>query len=157
MSYSSSTSTSSAIDYTSTSTIIDKTGTATANATIGITEATSLRKSLGKTPDYFDERLLGKKLNIQFQFNPAEYDIVYANIVSTGASETTAKILAYEVLALSKFYNEPYDKILPLVSANSLNITKLKVDRLNFTRPNTNQLSIINSDINLEINKEQVD
>ena len=80
-----------------------------------------------------------------------------ANIQSSGVSLESAKILAYEVLALANYYNEPYDKYLPLILSGAISVTKDKIEKLNITRPSTNQLNLINSEINSEINKEQVD
>ena len=130
---------------------------ANSNSSSSLDEAKRLRSSLGVDSVYFDQKLIGLKGNIYSEFNPSQYDAIMANIQSSGVSLESAKILAYEVLALANYYNEPYDKYLPLISSGAISVTKDKVEKLNTTRPSTNQLNLINSEINSEINKEQVD
>ena len=107
----------------STTTLVETTLTNTSQATIstydknsslGVQNAINLRRRLGKLTDFFDQRLLGDEYTPRFQFNAQEYDLIYGELLSNNVSKLSAEILAYEVLALSKWYNESYDKILSL-------------------------------------------
>ena len=82
---------------------------ANSNSSSSLDEAKRLRSSLGVDSVYFDQKLIGLEGNIYSEFNPSQYDAIMANIQSSGVSLESAKILAYEVLALANYYNEPYD------------------------------------------------
>ena len=68
-----------------------------------------------------------------------------------------AEVFAYEILALSKWYNEKYDKILPAVVSGKLTLTTDMLARLNFTRPSNNKLGVTSNIPTAGILKEQVD
>ena len=131
--------------------------TSSNNAQLGYEKAKNIRDSLGESDTYFDQKLLGEIATVSFSFNPQIYDIVYGQLESSGTSSISSQILAYEIMALSKLYDTEYDKILPLIKNSSITITKNQLTRLNQTRPNTNALNIINSDISKDILKERVD
>ena len=150
------------MSYSSSSSSTATTSTTSASSSDAVSsssldEAKRLRSSLGADSVYFDQKLIGLKGNIYSEFNPSQYDVIMANIQSSGVSLQSAKILAYEVLALANYYNDPYDKFLPLIEAGKISVTQDKLEKLNITRPSTNQLNLINSNIDAEINKEQVD
>tara|TARA_B100000029_G_C17221550_1_gene831912 strand:- start:26 stop:451 length:426 start_codon:yes stop_codon:yes gene_type:complete len=131
--------------------------TFTKNKLIGIQDAINLRKRLGKETEYFDQRLLGKEVNPYFQFNPQEYDLIYGELITNGVSKLSAEIFAYEILALSKWYDEPYDKILPEVINGKLTLDNDMLKRLNYTRPSNNKLSVASNNYKNDILKELVD
>ena len=148
--------------YATTSTATDYTGkgitsSSNDNAERGLSEAKSLRQNLGKVQEYFDNRLLGSLNNFQFSFDPYVYDIINSSLSNSGMSKLSAEILSYEVLALSKWYSVPYDEILPIIKDSKLQLTAEQLTRLNKTRPVTNAINIINSNISNDILKEQVD
>ena len=74
-----------------------------------------------------------------------------------GISKLSAEILAYEVLALSKWYNESYDKILPFIVDGKLTINNDMLKRLNYTRPSNNKLGITINTPTKDLQKELVD
>tara|TARA_B100000949_G_scaffold218544_1_gene217029 strand:- start:530 stop:997 length:468 start_codon:yes stop_codon:yes gene_type:complete len=155
MAYESSTTTS--VETTSTNTSQATTSTYDKNSSLGIQNAIDLRRRLGKLTDFFDRRLLGDEYTPRFQFNAQEYDLIYGELLSTNVSKLSAEILAYEVLALSKWYNEPYDKILPFVFDGKLTINNDMLKRLNYTRPSNNKLGITINTPTKDLQKELVD
>ena len=159
MAYGSTTSSSTSSSTTATdySSVGYDTLTSTNTSNVGISEAKSLRENLGKVQEYFDNRLLGSLNNFQFSFDPYVYDIINSSLSNSGMSKLSAEILSYEVLALSKWYSVPYDEILPIIKDSKLQLTAEQLIRLNKTRPVTNAINIINSNISNDILKEQVD
>ena len=150
----------------STTTLVETTLTNTSQATIstydknsslGVQNAINLRRRLGKLTDFFDQRLLGDEYTPRFQFNPQEYDLIYGELLSNNVSKLSAEILAYEVLALSKWYNESYDKILPFIVDGKLTINNDMLKRLNYTRPSNNKLGITTNTPTKDLQKELVD
>jgi len=127
------------------------------NSSLGVQDAIELRRRLGKVKEYFDQRLLGNAVTPYFQFNPQEYDLIYGELLSNNISKLAAEVFAYEILALSKWYNEGYDKILPLVVDGKLTLTTDMLTRLNFTRPPNNKLGVTSNKPTAGILKEQVD
>ena len=105
------------------------------NSSLGVQDAIELRRRLGVVKEYFDQRLLGNTVTPYFQFNPQEYDLIYGELLSNNMSKLSAEVFAYEILALSKWYNEGYDKILPAVVSGKLTLNVEMLNRLNFTRP----------------------
>ena len=127
------------------------------NSSLGVQDAIELRRRLGKVKEYFDQRLLGNTVTPYFQFNPQEYDLIYGELLSNNVSKLAAEVFAYEILALSKWYNEGYDKILPSVVSGKLTLTNDILKRLNFTRPSNNKLGVTSNIPTAEMLKEQVD
>ena len=127
------------------------------NSSLGVQDAIELRRRLGVVKEYFDQRLLGNSITPYFQFNPQEYDLIYGELLSNNVSKLAAEVFAYEILALSKWYNEGYDKILPAVVSGKLTLTNDILKRLNFTRPSNNKLGITSNKPTSEMLKEQVD
>ena len=127
------------------------------NSSLGVQNAIELRRRLGVVIEYFDQRLLGETVTPYFQFNPQEYDLIYGELLSNNVSKLAAEVFAYEILALSKWYNEGYDKILPAVVSGKLTLTTDMLARLNFTRPSNNKLGITSNIPAPEMLKEQVD
>jgi len=127
------------------------------NSSLGVQNAIELRRRLGVVKEYFDQRLLGETVTPYFQFNPQEYDLIYGELLSNNVSKLAAEVFAYEILALSKWYNEGYDKILPAVVSGKLTLTTDMLARLNFTRPSNNKLGITSNIPAPEMLKEQVD
>lgn len=127
------------------------------NSSLGVQDAIELRRRLGKVKEYFDQRLLGNTITPYFQFNPQEYDLIYGELLSNNVSKLAAEVFAYEILALSKWYNEKYDKILPAVVSGKLTLTTDMLARLNFTRPSNNKLGVTSNIPTAGILKEQVD
>ena len=127
------------------------------NSSLGVQNAIELRRRLGVVKEYFDQRLLGETVTPYFQFNPQEYDLIYGELLSNNVSKLAAEVFAYEILALSKWYNEGYDKILPAVVSGKLTLTTDMLARLNFTRPSNNKLGITSNIPASEMLKEQVD
>ena len=109
------------------------------------------------TEEYFDQRLLGNTVTPYFQFNPQEYDLIYGELTSRNVSKLAAEVFAYEILALSKWYDQKYDKILPAVISGKLTLTTDMLARLNFTRPSNNKLGVTSNIPTSGILKEQVD
>tara|TARA_B000000565_G_scaffold140668_1_gene106355 strand:+ start:740 stop:1174 length:435 start_codon:yes stop_codon:yes gene_type:complete len=140
-----------ATDYTS------KGNVSTRNAELGLEEAKNLRGSLNKITEYFDRRLIGDLTNVSFNFDPYEYDVVYSGLSNIGVSKVSAEIMAYEIMALSKWYDVSYDEILPVVEQGKLTLTKKQLNRLNTTRPRSNQLNVVNAVIDASITNELVD
>ena len=60
-------------------------------------------------------------------------------------------------MALSKWYDVSYDEILPVVEQGKLTLTKKQLNRLNTTRPRSNQLNVVNAVIDASITNELVD
>ena len=85
---------------------MEVTKTYSKNASIGIQDAIDLRRRQGIVSEYFDQRLLGGDVTPYFQFNPELYDTVLCELLSNDVSKLSAEILAYEILALSKWYQE---------------------------------------------------
>ena len=127
------------------------------NSSLGVQNAIELRRRLGVVKEYFDQRLLGETVTPYFQFNPQEYDLIYGELLSNNVSKLAAEVFAYEILALSKWYNEGYDKILPAVVSGKLTLTTDMLARLNFTRPSNNKLGVTSNIPTAGILKEQVD
>tara|TARA_B100000809_G_C14695174_1_gene372073 strand:- start:62 stop:529 length:468 start_codon:yes stop_codon:yes gene_type:complete len=127
------------------------------NSSLGVQDAIELRRRLGVVKEYFDQRLLGNSITPYFQFNPQEYDLIYGELLSNNVSKLAAEVFAYEILALSKWYNEGYDTILPAVVSGKLTLTNDILKRLNFTRPSNNKLGITSNKPTSEMLKEQVD
>ncbi len=127
------------------------------NSSLGVQDAIELRRRLGVVKEYFDQRLLGNTTTPYFQFNPQEYDLIYGQLLSNNVSKLSAEVFAYEILALSKWYNEGYDKILPAVVSGKLTLTIDMLRRLNFTRPANNKLGVTSNIPTAEMLKEQVD
>ena len=127
------------------------------NSSLGVQDAIELRRRLGVVKEYFDQRLLGNTVTPYFQFNPQEYDLIYGELLSNNMSKLSAEVFAYEILALSKWYNEGYDKILPAVVRGKLTLTTDMLARLNFTRPSNNKLGVTSNIPTTGILKEQVD
>tara|TARA_B000000532_G_scaffold201684_1_gene168411 strand:- start:62 stop:541 length:480 start_codon:yes stop_codon:yes gene_type:complete len=159
MAYGSTTSSSTSSSTTATdySSVGYDTLTSTNTSNVGISEAKSLRENLGKVQDYFDNRLTTGTINFNFSFDPQTYDVIYGNLTSAGVSTVSAEILSYEVIALSKMYDVGYTDILPIVKNSKIVITKDQIKKLNETRPSTNNLNIINTNVSNDILKEQVD
>ena len=137
--------------------MVEITKTYTKNASIGIQDAIDLRRRQGIVSENFDKRLLGQDVNPYFQFNSSLYDLIFGELVSNNVSTLSAEILAYEILALSKWYNEPYDKILPIVVNGYLTLDVSLLTRLNYTRPSNNKLGIVTNVIPKSVSKELVD
>jgi hypothetical protein len=127
------------------------------NSSLGVQNAINLRRRLGKLTEFFDQRLLGDEYTPRFQFNAQEYDLIYGELLSNNVSKLSAEIIAYEVLALSKWYNESYDKILPFVLDGKLTINNDMLKRLNYTRPSNNKLGITINTPTKDLQKELVD
>ena len=127
------------------------------NSSLGVQDAIELRRRLGKVKEYFDQRLLGNEVTPYFQFNPQEYDLIYGELLSNNVSKLAAEVFAYEILALSKLYNEGYDKILPSVVNGKMTLTSDMLTRLNFTRPPNNKLGVTSNKPTAGLLKEQVD
>ena len=127
------------------------------NSSLGVQDAIELRRRLGVVKEYFDQRLLGDTVTPYFQFNPQEYDLIYGELLSNNMSKLSAEVFAYEILALSKWYNEGYDNILPAVVSGKLTLNVEMLNRLNFTRPPNNKLGVTSNIPTLGILKEQVD
>ena len=127
------------------------------NSSLGVQNAIELRRRLGKVKEYFDQRLLGNAVTPYFQFNPQEYDLIYGELLSNNVSKLAAEVFAYEILALSKWYDQKYDKILPAVISGKLTLTTDMLARLNFTRPSNNKLGVTSNIPTSGILKEQVD
>ena len=126
-------------------------------SSLGVQDAIELRRRLGVVKEYFDQRLLGNTVTPYFQFNPQEYDLIYGELLSNNMSKLSAEVFAYEILALSKWYDEKYDKILPAVVSGKLTLTTDMLARLNFTRPSNNKLGVTSNIPTSGILKEQVD
>ena len=155
MAYGSASVSSTAVSVSSTTTTT--TTTHDKNSSLGVQDAIELRRRLGVVKEYFDQRLLGNSITPYFQFNPQEYDLIYGELLSNNVSKLAAEVFAYEILALSKWYNEGYDKILPAVVSGKLTLTNDILKRLNFTRPSNNKLGITSNKPTSEMLKEQVD
>lgn len=155
MAYGSSSVSSTAVSVSTTTTTT--TTTHDKNSSLGVQDAIELRRRLGVVKEYFDQRLLGNSITPYFQFNPQEYDLIYGELLSNNVSKLAAEVFAYEILALSKWYNEGYDKILPAVVSGKLTLTNDILKRLNFTRPSNNKLGITSNKPTSEMLKEQVD
>ena len=155
MAYGSSSVSSTAVSVSTTTTTT--TTTHDKNSSLGVQDAIELRRRLGVVKEYFDQRLLGNSITPYFQFNPQEYDLIYGELLSNNVSKLAAEVFAYEILALSKWYNEGYDKVLPAVVSGKLTLTNDILKRLNFTRPSNNKLGITSNKPTSEMLKEQVD
>jgi hypothetical protein len=155
MAYGSSSVSSTAVSVSTTTTTT--TTTHDKNSSLGVQDAIELRRRLGVVKEYFDQRLLGNSITPYFQFNPQEYDLIYGELLSNNVSKLAAEVFAYEILALSKWYNEGYDTILPAVVSGKLTLTNDILKRLNFTRPSNNKLGITSNKPTSEMLKEQVD
>ena len=155
MAYGSASVSSTAVSVSSTTTTT--TTTHDKNSSLGVQDAIELRRRLGVVKEYFDQRLLGNSITPYFQFNPQEYDLIYGELLSNNVSKLAAEVFAYEILALSKWYNEGYDTILPAVVSGKLTLTNDILKRLNFTRPSNNKLGITSNKPTSEMLKEQVD
>ena len=155
MAYGSASVSSTAVSVSSTTTTT--TTTHDKNSSLGVQDAIELRRRLGVVKEHFDQRLLGNAFTPYFQFNPQEYDLIYGELLSNNVSKLAAEVFAYEILALSKWYNEGYDKILPAVVSGKLTLTNDILKRLNFTRPSNNKLGITSNKPTSEMLKEQVD
>ena len=155
MAYGSSSVSSTAVSVSTTTTTT--TTTHDKNSSLGVQDAIELRRRLGVVKEQFDQRLLGNSITPYFQFNPQEYDLIYGELLSNNVSKLAAEVFAYEILALSKWYNEGYDKILPAVVSGKLTLSNDILKRLNFTRPANNKLGITLNKPTSEMLKEQVD
>jgi hypothetical protein len=151
MAYGSSSVSSTAVSVSTTASTHDK------NSSLGVNDAIELRRRLGVITEYFDQRLLGNAVTPYFQFNPQEYDLIYGELLSHNVSKLAAEVFAYEILALSKWYNEGYDKILPSVVSGKMTLTNDILKRLNFTRPPNNKLGVTSNKPTAGLLKEQVD
>ena len=136
---------------------MEVTKTYSKNASIGIQDAIDLRRRQGIVSEYFDQRLLGGDVTPYFQFNPELYDTVLCELLSNDVSKLSAEILAYEILALSKWYQEPYDKILPIIVDSKFTLNKKLLTRLNYTRPSNNKLGIRSNTIPKNVSKDLID
>ena len=148
---------SSSVNSTAVSVSLATSTTSDKNSSLGVQGAIELRRRLGVVKEYFDQQLLGNAFTPYFQFNPQEYDLIYGELLSKNVSKLSAEVFAYEILALAKWYNEGYDKILPAVVSGKLTLTNDILKRLNFTRPSNNKLGITSNKPTSEMLKEQVD
>ena len=131
--------------------------TSTTSENTGLNRAQEIRATLGEDSVEFDSRLIGNLASATFDFLPTEHDIVVGELQSTGISKLASKTLAFEILALAKYYNKKYDEFLPLIDVNGLDLTNEIISTLNTTRASNNQLGRQNVSINEYVSRQVVD
>ena len=129
----------------------------TTSANTGLSRAQEIRATLGDDSVEFDSRLIGDLASATFDFLPTEHDIVDGELQSAGISKLASKTLAFEILALAKYYNKKYDEFLPLIDVNGLDLTNEIISTLNTTRASNNQLGRQNVSINEYVSRQVVD
>jgi hypothetical protein len=129
----------------------------TISANTGLSRAQEIRATLGDDSVEFDSRLIGDLTSATFDFLPTEHDIVVGELQGAGISKLASKTLAFEILALAKYYNKKYDEFLPLIDVNGLDLTNEIISTLNTTRASNNQLGRQNVSINEYVSRQVVD
>jgi hypothetical protein len=129
----------------------------TISANTGLSRAQEIRATLGDDSVEFDSRLIGDLASATFDFLPTEHDIVVGELQGAGISKLASKTLAFEILALAKYYNKKYDEFLPLIDVNGLDLTDDIITTLNTTRASNNQLGRQNVSINEYVSRQVVD
>jgi len=129
----------------------------TISANTGLSRAQEIRATLGDDLVEFDSRLIGDLTSATFDFLPTEHDIVVGELQGAGISKLASKTLAFEILALAKYYNKKYDEFLPLIDVNGLDLTDDIITTLNTTRASNNQLGRQNVSINEYVSRQVVD
>jgi hypothetical protein len=129
----------------------------TISANTGLSRAQEIRATLGDDSVEFDSRLIGDLTSATFDFLPTEHDIVVGELQGAGISKLASKTLAFEILALAKYYNKKYDEFLPLIDVNGLDLTDDIITTLNTTRASNNQLGRQNVSINEYVSRQVVD
>ncbi len=129
----------------------------TISANTGLSRAQEIRATLGDDSVEFDSRLIGDLASATFDFLPTEHDIVVGELQGAGISKLASKTLAFEILALAKYYNKKYDEFLPLIDVNGLDLTNEIISTLNTTRASNNQLGRQNVSINEYVSRQVVD
>jgi len=79
-----------------------------------------------------------------YAINQQTYDLVVANLERKGITAPMARVLAYEILLISKITEQPYNAILSKISSNGLNIDQEFIDQLNLLRGAGNKLGVEN-------------
>ena len=129
----------------------------TTSTNTGIDKAQEVRATLGANPAEFDSRLIGDLASATFDFLPTEHDIVVGELQGAGISKLVSKTLAFEILALAKYYNKKYDEFLPLIDVNGLDLTDEIISTLNTTRASNNQLGRQSVSINEHVSRQVID
>ena len=86
----------------------------TTSANTGLDRAQEIRATLGENSTEFDSRLIGDLASATFDFLPTEHDIVVGELQGAGISKLASKTLAFEILALAKYYNSLHSKKIAL-------------------------------------------
>ena len=129
----------------------------TTSTNTGIDKAQEVRATLGANPAEFDSRLIGDLASATFDFLPTEHDIVVGELQGAGISKLASKTLAFEILALAKYYDKKYDEFLPLIDVNGLDLTDEIISTLNTTRASNNQLGRQSVSINEHVSRQVID
>ena len=129
----------------------------TTSANTGLSRAQEIRATLGKDSTEFDSRLIGDLASATFDFLPTEHDIVVGELQGAGISTLASKTLAFEILALAKYYDKKYDEFLPLIDVNGLDLTDEIISTLNTTRASNNQLGRQNVSTNEYVSRQVID
>jgi hypothetical protein len=129
----------------------------TTSTNTGIDKALEVRATLGADPTDFDSRLIGDLASATFDFLPTEHDIVVGELQGAGISKLASKTLAFEILALAKYYDKKYDEFLPLIDVNGLDLTDEIISTLNTTRASNNQLGRQSVSINEHVSRQVID
>ena len=129
----------------------------TTSTNTGLSRAQEIRATLGEDSAEFDSRLIGDLKSATFDFLPTEHDVVVGELQNAGISKLASKTLAFEILALAKYYNKKYDEFLPLIDVNGLDLTDDIISTLNTTRASNNQLGRQNVSINEHVSRQVID
>jgi hypothetical protein len=129
----------------------------TTSANTGLKRAQEVRATLGEDSTEFDSRLIGDLASATFDFLPTEHDIVVGELQGAGISKLASKTLAFEILALAKYYDKKYDEFLPLIDVNGLDLTDEIISTLNTTRASNNQLGRQSVLINEHVSRQVID